>query len=300
MVWRLIWLVCTVGALATVSDVEQQYLCIGNFACYGPFLTFSVALLQSTECSWETFGVPAGNMLQMSLDKDYPATVNISIDWREQSQSTSTAETSERLSQFNYDYVVINFTANAIVSNLLQVQPSAVNDSQSLASFYSFDDTQPERQVVNIFHVYQHGQQFQLVVPYHPVRVVLLQAPNATKRNLATWEPAAWQPMTYNCKCQVLWSIDKDNDVSCNDQVQYCQQFLYYVDQQGVCTTDKPSELVPSASSSAFPTQRVPPASSSAIPTQLVPSVPRQSSVPAVRMTTSLLLTWLCVATLFF
>jgi hypothetical protein len=282
MRWLLIWLfgsvLVTIVAVAAPAEQSEtyQYLCIGDFSCYGSAVKYSFALLQSTECSREALGftAPSGSysysFFQVPFNMSLPVVVNISIDWREQipPTSTPTVETTERsLLHFDYEYVAINFTSGAVVSNMLQVQPNAVNDSQSVSSYFTLDETREvffigneqvlqDRQRVDIFHAYQHGRRrAQPGVSYSPVLLVQLMAGNATgawdQDQFLTWDPTAWEPITYNCNCQLLpWTdtrADRYNGISntsCSEG-DSCQVDFFYLDQQGKCSAQQ-TQVVPS------------------------------------------------------
>jgi hypothetical protein len=267
MRWRLlIWLVGTVLVIVSVAvvadsnDASYQYLCVGDFSCYGSAIKFSVALLQSTECSFDALGYTGGSYsyFQVAYYESFSLTVNISIDWREQSQPTSnpTAATSELPLQFDYEYVVINFTSGAVVSNLFQVQPSAVDDSQSVSSYFTLDKTTQGRQRVDIFHVYQYGRrQAQPGVVYWPVILVQQVVRNATwnEEQISTWDPTTWDAFTSSCYCQLLPWYDRDDDTSCTD-VRYCHVSPFYLDQQGMCSAQQTqaAPTMPKASQTTF------------------------------------------------
>jgi hypothetical protein len=254
----LTWLVGSVLILAGVAvvkaasnDASYQYLCVGDFSCYGSAVKYSVALSQSTECTFDTLGYTGGSYsyFQVAYYGSFPITVNISIDWRE--QSSSTAESSEPPLQFDYEYVVVNFTSSAVVSNILQVQPSAVDDSQSTSSYFTLETWQG-RQRVDIFHVYQYGRrQAQPGVVYWPVIMVQQVTRNATWDDVQvlTWDPTAWDAFTFSCDCQLRpWY-----DTSCND-VRYCHLSPFYLDQHGMCSAQKTQAVptMPKASQTKF------------------------------------------------
>jgi hypothetical protein len=245
MQWRmLIWLFGTVLAMVAVSaaadsnDGSTQYLCVGDFSCYGSAVKYSVALLQSAECSFNALGYTSGSYFQVPFDSSRKLVLNISVDWRQQAPPTPTTDTGERVLYFDYEYVVIDFTSSAVVSNILQVQPIAVNDSQSASSFFALHETQQDRRRVDIFHVYQDGRgQAQPGVAHWPVILVQLLSRNVSwgEEQLLTWNPTAWSPMTLSCECQRLPWSNKENDDSCKD-VRYCYLSPFYVDQQGMCS----------------------------------------------------------------
>jgi hypothetical protein len=246
----LIWLVGTVlmlvaAAAANSKDASYQYLCVGDFSCYGSAVKYSVALSQSTECSFDTFGyngLNTGGSYSFGgtpFSVSFPITVNISIDWRE--QASSTAKTSEPPLQFDYEYVAINFTSSAVISNILQVQPSAVDDSQSTSSYFTLDETWQGLQRVDIFHAYQYGRrQAQPGVVYWPVMLVQLVTRNATwdEELVSTWDPTTWDALMFSCDCQLWPWFDRDDDTSCND-LRYCHLSPFYLDQQGVCSAQQ-------------------------------------------------------------
>jgi hypothetical protein len=255
MLRRLVWLVGTVlvivaaaAAVAVSSDASYQslqVLCVGDFSCYGSAVKYSVALLQSTMCSLDALGLTGyhteGSIRIRAIPfyASFPITVNISIDWREQSQPTSTltADTSERVLPFDYEYVMINFTSGAVNSNIHQVQPSAVSDSKSTSSYFTLDETWQGEQRVDIFHAYQYGRhQSQPGVVYWPVVLVQLVTRNATwdEEQVSAWDPTTWDAVRFSCHCQLRPWFDGDDDTSCND-ARYCHLSPFWLDQQGMC-----------------------------------------------------------------